>query len=332
MPSMDIRLAWVTRVKVEVLGGHLQAYINLQPTLTTLRLCNRFGKGDMAFIARLPVELVTQVEDILMRQERTETWKAWTEDYRCFQALCTPTDHSETEELEEIYREIFVDEFVDSDHETVRPKRKLTLSDIKKLDETLHDFDNGYEGWRASHSDRKVRWYEKAGKPEYSSRGFFTQHKDLLLKHFGLEVWIAHKQHTQKRKGQWDDGSLLRCTTAYLTLPVSESASKEWDVDYKDENWSGRSRMPTEVGYAFSLADPIKPPRKSLRRFPRAIKMLGLKTMAPKDTLDLIADGGDVEDRESGDEGPSEEYKGVSRGWPYLRLLVVNRDETTDQY
>ncbi|KAK4545953.1 hypothetical protein LTR36_002517 [Oleoguttula mirabilis] len=294
MPSIDIRLAWVTKVKVETLGAHLEAYINLQLTITMLRLCNQFGKGDEAFITRLPVELLKQIEEILLRHERADTCKGWTEDCRCFQALCAPTDHHDTEVLEEMYREAFYDDFIESDHET------------------------------------KARWYDRAGKPTETARGFFSQHKDLLLKHFGLEVWIAHKQHNKARR-QWEDGSLFRSTTAYMTLPVSESASKEWDVDYEDNDWSGRSRLPTEVGYAFSLAEPIKPPRKSLRRFPRAMKTLGLRTVSPEDTLDLIADGGDVTDWESGEEKHSEDYKKAPKGWPYLRLLVINRDETMDQ-
>lgn len=58
---LEGRITWMQRVRPEVLGAHLEAYINLLPTITTLRLCNRFGQGEEAYIKRLPVELVSEI-------------------------------------------------------------------------------------------------------------------------------------------------------------------------------------------------------------------------------------------------------------------------------
>lgn len=76
MPSIDATVAWAVPVEVEVLGAHLEAYVNLQPTINTLRMCHRFGKGEQAAITRLPVELLSEVEDLLMGEERQKTRKA----------------------------------------------------------------------------------------------------------------------------------------------------------------------------------------------------------------------------------------------------------------
>ena len=82
--GIQAQFCWALPVKVEELGAHLEAYIELQPIFTTLRLCNRFGRGPNAAIAELPAELITYLEDILMREEREDCEKEWTKLFNCW--------------------------------------------------------------------------------------------------------------------------------------------------------------------------------------------------------------------------------------------------------
>ncbi|KAH0347941.1 hypothetical protein KCU83_g6518, partial [Aureobasidium melanogenum] len=49
---------WGIPVKLVDILNNLDAYRKAIPTIHTLRLCNQFGKGDSAFITRLPKELI----------------------------------------------------------------------------------------------------------------------------------------------------------------------------------------------------------------------------------------------------------------------------------
>lgn len=73
-PSLNVVLAWATPVNIEDLGPNLEAYVKLQPTINTLRLCQRFG-GAHAPIVRLPVELLNGIEDVLVEDEREKLRK-----------------------------------------------------------------------------------------------------------------------------------------------------------------------------------------------------------------------------------------------------------------
>ncbi|KAH0274241.1 hypothetical protein KCU91_g5400, partial [Aureobasidium melanogenum] len=51
-------IVWGIPVKLVDILNNLDAYRKAIPTIHTLRLCNQFGKGDSAFITRLPKELI----------------------------------------------------------------------------------------------------------------------------------------------------------------------------------------------------------------------------------------------------------------------------------
>ncbi|KAM0701675.1 hypothetical protein Q7P35_010584 [Cladosporium inversicolor] len=70
MSELTTTLTWALPVRVEQLGAHLEAYIATLPTITTLRLCNRFGASDDCHINRLPVELVKLIEEYIVEPER----------------------------------------------------------------------------------------------------------------------------------------------------------------------------------------------------------------------------------------------------------------------
>jgi hypothetical protein len=63
------------------------------PSLTTLRLCHRFGKGPSATITRLPPELLSMIEDFVY-QDFMPHYSAWFQPFECFQKTCDLLDHA----------------------------------------------------------------------------------------------------------------------------------------------------------------------------------------------------------------------------------------------
>jgi hypothetical protein len=75
---------------------HLDAFREAIPTLHTLRLCNRFGKGENAGITKLPRELVEFIGEellALLRRDETDDIYGWAKRYGCFEGTCRPLHH-----------------------------------------------------------------------------------------------------------------------------------------------------------------------------------------------------------------------------------------------
>jgi hypothetical protein len=79
--------------------SHVDAFESAQPDILTLRLCNRFGKGKHARVAKLPKEIIDMIEQQLLVQHlnTSSTQKAvdWPSRYCCFESSCRPADHVE---------------------------------------------------------------------------------------------------------------------------------------------------------------------------------------------------------------------------------------------
>jgi len=85
-------------VKPDELGSHLEAFAKNLPTLRTLRLCHRFGKGPKVHITKLPVELELAIEEHVLDSSYYWTqfcWHDWTKEFSCFESRCRPSGHLE---------------------------------------------------------------------------------------------------------------------------------------------------------------------------------------------------------------------------------------------
>lgn len=331
MPSFSATLTWATAVDPVSLGAHFEAYVRLQPVFHMLRLCNRFGKGKKAAVARLPVELRLVVEDYLMEEEREKQRSEWNRCYRCWEGRCDLTDHYATQHLVNVFENHSVDyHLIDGDSdcdcagEYDRGIGKLNKHQVGVVRKTLvedHDWEFIHEGW-------KNAWEARVGRSARADRGFFTRHQELFLHDFGLKVWISHVQASRREIQQGSFPS----TVAYLTLPDSGTVRK--DIERRRENpedfdidtpW-----LPTESGYGLSVAPPNRPSENSLKRFPRAISMLGL-TAPEKAKPVLYASREDVEEEKADEEvdtgeggwgGPKAEIPDEDSSLPELRFLV----------
>lgn len=284
MATLDLSLAWSVDVPVETLGAHLQAYVELQPTINTLRLCNRFGQGPQAAITRLPVELVAEIEGYLMDNERAKQLDNWSKDFKCFQGLCKPIDHLSDSEQVGIWRDLFdeCDYCGGRGCSGSGPETELNERQRKALENFLEDMmqDEGPEdsSWFMEHENRMTRWQGKTGAPTEQSRGLLSNYSALLLRNFGLQLWVTHTQPKTKKPGQWTAVDVYSSTVAYLTLPcdkVHHTFDRAWSESrsYSD----GLPFLATESGGGVSVATPGELSAADFFRFSRAVKMLGLK-------------------------------------------------------
>ena len=91
-------------MRIDLLGAHLEAYVETLPTISALRLCNKFGSGPQCFINKLPVELIGMIEDFVVEPVRERARASWAKEYKCFQGNCRMIDdHLTREEQHDIY-------------------------------------------------------------------------------------------------------------------------------------------------------------------------------------------------------------------------------------
>ncbi|KAI6794798.1 hypothetical protein KC363_g8421 [Hortaea werneckii] len=262
MPSFNTTVAWAVPVKVEVLGAHLEAYINLQPIINTLRMCHRFGKGDNVAVTRLPVELLSEVEEYLVARERRKTRKAWNADFRCFQLKCQKRDHFSEPELNDMAY-----------------WHCENSEDEDEVDEIM--WEHIEENFEERHRERCQGWCVRLGTPVSSSSGIFSEQADFFLQRFGLETWTTHVRVSAPSENSfsvsWDYPSPLHAqtTVAYLKLPQQhQKLAGSWQEDADEDECC---TLYLHTGYTMRLAQPEALTEKEISRFKRAVEILGLK-------------------------------------------------------
>lgn len=271
MPTLDATLAWAIPVDVAKLGHHLQAYINLQPTIIALRLCNRHGKGARASITKLPSELLSPIESCLMQAERDKLRKAWLQDFRCFELLCYPIDHFTPKQLKKLRVRAKAEALAMDDASAVDP------NDADAVLDSYLDDEEGFFQWFGTHQDRKEGWEARVGPECFANQGIFGTHADLVRKHFGLEVWVSHiRLMAFSAMNKWTErgNEKPRTTITYLKLPSGQGLSDEWDTSVHEMD-----ELPTyvESGHALRLAVPSELSEKDKAKFERAMNILDVK-------------------------------------------------------
>lgn len=164
MAQMTVGMAWGVPVQITELGAHLQAYVEMQPTIAAIRLCNRLGQGPAAYITKLPVELVYMVEEMLMHDVRRRAECTWEESFECFEDRCRPIDHLQQDYHKDMYYRI-------TDGVDMEDDRHLDVLDQmgEMLGETSEHLDE--------HFSRKSAWRHRVcqhGRPNH--QGAFSQY------------------------------------------------------------------------------------------------------------------------------------------------------------
>jgi len=267
-------------VRVDQLGAHLESYIATLPTITALRLCNRFGTGDNCHVNRLPIELVKLIEEHVVEPEREKTLTSWSRQQRCYEGKCGLFDHySETqEEVYQIYHDLCgckddkdcgVEEHFFCGHRKCEgsqcPAWKFKYGSDHAVLEYLCRVDALPEYTEVC-SDQQEEWRRKIGTSTVNSDGIFKEQEELLLAHFGIIVWLGRFSIPEDVYSRHRLCSCSPVTTAHLALPGSSTRHEDW---CPQETERADFDIPLKIGPLLTA--------QSLSRFPRALKLLGLQ-------------------------------------------------------
>lgn len=94
-------LTWATPVNYDDLVPALKAYKQVQPSITALLLCNRFGKGEHCSINSLPRELIDMVIKTLIKEELEKQHEEWQLTKACYIGTCEFLKHMNQERYQE---------------------------------------------------------------------------------------------------------------------------------------------------------------------------------------------------------------------------------------
>lgn len=316
MPGIDVTFTYAVPVHVLDLGAGLKAYIDTLPVINQLRLCNRFGRGEQAFITKLPVEVLGLIEYHIKRPIRRKFRAGWKKELRCFEQKCSVTDHFTWERKLEIYQDWARQMSLYSDS----PREKPTEKDVNAVVEEMMD-EGDIDDEFAVHFGRRGKWETRMAQPRHKKgRGFFGEHEDLVSNHFGVNIWISNVRLYSTSGGHNDCLDPTETTVAYLTLPDTTQRSERWGLsDAEEEN----GMFHPESGYGVPILPSGTPSKASLRRFSRAMQILGLKIF-----VHALQRGQPLSAQEKSGCGKDQTKTAyAATSWPQLTLLMRSAGE-----
>jgi len=294
---------WALPVRFDKLVAHVEVYVETLLVITALRLCNRYRKGTACYIDKLPTELIDRIEQFAVEPEREKRLATWSTKLKCYSRECSFGD----------------------DH----------LSPLEKgVFYAQRGGGNGYAGWdecagrligktyeenRKSIFDKSSDW--KNGALCSRNRGdiksmTFTFPDGIHyppLEALGIETWVTPACidfYTDK----WT-------ALAYLVLPSNTWKHEEWQELDPD-----LSSMTNENGYGVPVHIGPPPSPASLKRFPYALKKLGLEVFvhqSQKHATPLSATGREKEKLKAAEETTDKQGRATEKpeAWPQLTLL-----------
>jgi hypothetical protein len=246
------------QVAVEDFVPSLAGYVQSLDVTTSLRLCNRYGRGSRAFVNKLPTELVELIEAHVHIAMRQRAFAEWEQQKRCTEGRCA-CDHDEHWIVER--REL---------HNSP-PAKRTALSiavgnDLNPHHANIHDFSRRTRGFRALDADAR-----------------------LIKRYFGLDIWtpITHSYDVHPgdvrlrphvpRPGLREQllPDLHRTQSQLLFVLPRSSQHERGGDDWFPESFSM---------YQDFMAAPC-PERRLMRRFLRVFRMLGLQ---PDEDLGML--------------------------------------------
>ena len=173
--------------------------------------------------------------------------------------------------------------------------------------------------WDVQHHENCRRW--KIRVDTERSNCIFIKHRAFVRRHLGIDVWVSNVrlpslQAVTQQADEWKLNRPQNATVAYTTLPNKVSSRQEWTVmsDLYGHLQSGHT-MPANFGAV--------PTEASLRRFPRALKLLGLKVFIhPTQKEPVRSTPTNVQS--SDDTNTADES---TTSWPQLTILTKCRAE-----
>ncbi|KAK5706239.1 hypothetical protein LTR97_001226 [Elasticomyces elasticus] len=264
MPEVITRLAWAVKVDPADLVAFIEIEAAFRPVTDTLRLCNVFGKGEHAHITRLPKELVDLIEEHLdkvgARSERRAHCRSLEE---CFSSFCS---HWEKHMTDEQKLELVNEVLEEGGMPTVKSHLETAAQGaVDVILDGIRTFES--DCWKPAHILLQDEWQTLVGKVGAGchNQGVITQTRDFVLKHFGLEIFVAHGR---------SDMVNAYDTFAYLIFPDNPgpvAATQSYEICVSD----------TRKGRPYEFYD-YSPPEDS---FAHEVNIFPVLTKSEKDRL-----------------------------------------------
>lgn len=302
-------------MRIDKLGAHLEAYIQILPTILALRICGKFGTGPQCHINKLPVELIGAIEKFVVEPARVEALETWSSEYKCFEVKCDIVDdhytHSDQHKL--YHRAELTVCFGDGDCPLGRSIGAKTAAKHRRA---LVKYLESMSFWIEPHDARLRSWQRKIDTEGPAC--IFYEYRDLVRSHFGIDIWTSNVRLPRldftPAADWWKRAETRNTSVAYMILPNHVSSHEDWRSGMYDLGH-------LQSGYAMPVKMGAVPTEASLRRFPRAMNILGLDVFVyPAQKGTVISAPTDVQ--------PSGVADGVNvcaADWPQLTLLTRNR-------
>lgn len=302
-------------MRIDKLGAHLEAYIETFPTIIALRLCGRYGTGPQCHINKLPVELINAIETFVVDSARVEALETWSSEYKCFEVRCDLVDDHFTYKHQHV---MYHEKGYECRGISHCPFRYNVDAAAKHREVLLQFARDVLSAWTRAH-DINTRNWAKSFDTEHPIC-IFNKRRELVRNHFGIDVWTSNVRLpplsfppvAQADKGKRHESQ--NTTVAYMTLPNNVSSREDWLSGIYD-----RENM--QSGYAMPVKLDTAPTKASLRRFPRAMSILGVNVFIhPTQKGTAISPPHDVQSS-----GINDTVDGSAADWPQLTLLTKNR-------
>ena len=241
-------------VSVEEFIPSLSGYVRSLDITTSLRLCNRYGRGSSCYVNKLPTELIDLIEGHVHIATRQRALVEWEQQKQCAEGKCA-CDYDEhwPVDRKELHRSLLLkDRTAKRPIDEVEDDRNLHYANIR-------DFSLRTRGFRALDSDAR-----------------------LVKKYFGLDIWTpimhsydVHPGDVRLRPLLSRPGPPGMQSQLFFMLPgfLRRACGSEY------QRPTSFSTMDREFAAASG------PDRGMMRRFLRVFRMLGL---LPDDHLRLL--------------------------------------------
>lgn len=113
-----------TPVNFVDLVSHLSVYKSSYPAIRVLRACHRYGKGEHAYINRLPVEVIDMIIVEMLNTQHPAVTKEGYDMSECFEVRCKRESHYNASELEKVLKEAMKDRLEAHDADSARSCRE----------------------------------------------------------------------------------------------------------------------------------------------------------------------------------------------------------------
>jgi hypothetical protein len=311
--SLTDRKQWALPVCFEKLVAHIEAFEATLPAITALH---------EYLIARdptVPPEVVEMIEEAVVAPEGERHLAIWSRLKKCWEGKCVleddhpiPADQDgcpcydcAREECKSMSHPLNLNGHVclAKPHRCYlnrsKPNRDCTIGATR---ETICE-QNGYE-------------FEDG----FSNYGPLSEMEILLERNFGIGIWVSQTLSKVNK----------RAALAYLTRPSYDLMREKWEFP--------ESPLSSESGFGVPVHLSGAPSAESLRRFPRALRILHLELFVHQHVEDLSVAQGGEEVSEGEGEVPSAGGQSARSGkgpkkaeiWPQLTLLMKSSSENDD--